>query len=188
MLKPCLSLLAVFSLSGCVMSTAPSQDVAYERIDNIESVTGCYQNLGEQPNPAVRRYLSQILWPADVTEHQDIEVVEVISFSANSLQATGLGAGKVLEQSEFVEGQHFELKAGKLKVTSEVMGSMAAESGNPFIGVAHDSVTLGIDKAGNAKLTEAGTFAGTAFIVIPVVSHISDAVRFVRTGDRCEMQ
>jgi len=85
----------------------------------------------------------------------------------------------------FLEGKHFEFKSGKITIKSDIFGSLAYPAGNPFIGVDHRSVVLGIDQSGNGKLTSSDIFAGTAFVFIPVAGHVSDSVRFVRTGKAC---
>lgn len=172
-------------IQGCVLTTAPDQNVGYANLTKLDAVVGCYQNIGERPSDLTDKYLSQIFWPSEDTNHEKIQHIEVSLSSKQSVFARAISDSKVIIESEFIDGQHFEFKSGKITITNKLFGSLAYPSGNPFIGAAHSSVTLGIDKVGNGKLTETGTFAGTAFIIIPVAGHVSESVRFVRVGNSC---
>lgn len=172
-------------IQGCALITEPDQNVGYENLDKLASVAGCYQNLGERSPDTTDRYLSQIFWPSDETKHLQIKYIEVSLATERSVVARTLNAGKVIVESEFVDGEDFKFISGKIIIKNDLFGSLAYPSGNPFIGAGHTSLTLGIDKSGNGKITETSTFAGTAFIFIPVAGHVSDAVRFVRIGQSC---
>lgn len=172
-------------LQGCSMTTKPDRDVEYAFVKELDSVTGCYQNLGEREANTANIYLSQIFWPGLETQHDQIQLIEISLVSDESVIAQAFSDGKLIKQSVFLEGQHFELKSGKIVIKNELFGSLAYPADNPFIGVGHSSVVLGIDQSGNGKLTKSDSFAGTAFLFIPVAGQVSDSVRFVRTGKSC---
>lgn len=50
-----------------------------------------------------------------------------------------------------------------------------------MVGFAHESIEVGIDGVGNAKLQEGSTIIGLLFLVIPIAGHSDTEVRFVKT-------
>ena len=102
-----------------------------------------------------------------------------------TLRVTALSTGEAIKDGVFVEGKDFHLASGRVNVRSESVVSFAYPAGNAFIGVAHESQVLGVDERGDARMQETTTFAGTAFLVIPVAGNTRDAFRFPRASGLC---
>ena len=101
------------------------------------------------------------------------------------MKLTGENNKNILHEKISVEEKDFSLESGKISIKSRMVGSLAGKSGNPFIGVGNESVTLGLDKRGDGKLVKNSTFAGTAFIFIPIAGQVSDNYRFRRIENAC---
>ncbi|QFI37453.1 hypothetical protein FR932_06205 [Moritella marina ATCC 15381] len=176
----------VFVLSGCVMSSAPENNADFSDKTKLESFVGCYANVGESGFEGPQRLLSEAIWPKSTIEHNKIEFVEVDLASETSvLVAAKSKLNESVYKSKFVEGQDFEIKNGQVTLNSEFSGSLAGESGNPFIGVAGGSIMIGLDENGHGKMSESATFVGTAFIFIPVAGHSTDSIRFLKLPSGC---
>lgn len=173
-------------IQGCVFTNKPSDDADFKRLDKLDSVAGCYQNMGQSPPNSPDRYLSQVFWPESIVAHKSIDYIEVSVTSPETVVASAYSENGLVKQSEFHEGQHFKFQSGKITITNKLFGSLAYPAGNPFIGAGHTSVILGIDEQGHGKLTEKSTIAGTAFLFIPVAGQTSDTVRFIRIGESCQ--
>jgi hypothetical protein len=170
-------------LYGCV-STKPRGDLGFRDAASLASFEGCYINEGETGKGAGTRFLSRAIWPKADIEHKNIEAVQVSSTEANTLRVTAFAAYQPIRQEFFVEGKDFVFESGKIRI-SHAIGSAATEPGNVFIGAGVTTTTLGIDAAGNGRSVDSATFAGTAFLVIPVAGNVSDTVRFRRTANLC---
>jgi len=174
------------ALQGCVITGDADQGAEFAQLDDLRSVAGCYQNRGEQPSNTQDRYLSQVFWPGPPElDHKLIDYIEVSVTPTQVVVARALSGSNLVRKGEFHEGQHFEFRSGTITVKNKLFGSMAYPADNPFIGAGRTFVTLGIDESGQGRLTEKDTFAGTAFLIIPVAGHTSVTTRFVRVGNSC---
>lgn len=174
-------LLAGSSL-GCALSTAPKNDTGFAAVKDLESLTGCYRNRGEGDGV---RYLSAMIWPKENLEHESITAVKVGFERPRSLRVEALGSEGIAKEGIFVEGTDFQLTSGRIQVQSDTVVSFAYPAGNVFIGAGHQSRSLGLDSRGDARMQESVTFAGTAFLVIPMAGNAKEAYRFPRLQELC---
>lgn len=168
-----------------MFTTEPAGTSDFMTLNELDSVAGCYQNMGQRLPDTPDRYLSQILWPGPEFDHKSITYIDISVAAPTTVLASAYGESGLINKSKFYQGQHFEFEAGKISITNELFGSLAYPADNPFIGAGRVSVTLGIDEQGHGKLAEKSTFAGTAFLFIPVAGQTSDSVKFIRVGDTC---
>ena len=169
--------------AGCVLSSAPKGDAGFAPVPGLEALVGCYTNRGEGEG---LRYLSAAIWPKEKLAHDQINAIDVALEQPTSLRVSAKASGQTIKESVFVEGKDFKLSSGQIEASDDVMASFAYPSGNVFIGVGRQSTTLGVDKSGNARVQDAGTFAGTAFLIIPVAGHVRDAYRFPKSPGLCK--
>lgn len=168
---------------GCALSTGPKDDTGFDAAKDLQALGGCYRNNGEGDD---QRYLSAVIWPREGLDHPRIKAIHVAFEKPQSLRITAVGTGEAIKESIFVEGKDFHLASGRIEVKSDAITSFAYPAGNVFIGVGNESRVLGLDKHGNARMQESASFAGTAFLVIPVAGHVRDAFRFSRAPALCE--
>lgn len=173
-------------LSGCVVNPDSATDTVGAPLTSLQVLAGCYQNRGEPPDSVPKRYLSQLFWP-DLTldGHVTLEQVEVEPLSATAVRIRALQAGVVIRQSDFREGEHFTREADRIELSGNWGSSLAAPADNPFIGAYHERISLWLDTRGDGRMTNTSTFAGTAFLIIPLAGSVSEHTRFVRMGDQC---
>lgn len=169
-------------LAGCSVNTQPDNDSGFWSVPSLSSFNGCYLNKAESAGDAQPRSLSSLLWPdISVVLQQDIEHINVQNDEHNGFKVYGVdGAGEVVKYSHFFESEHFSYRDGVLLIKQVSMASAAAESGNPFIGFGQQTLKLGLDVNGHGRLEDTADFAGSAFIVIPVVGRVRDVYRFQR--------
>jgi hypothetical protein len=167
---------------SCAFSKAPKDDAGFSAVKDLESLAGCYRNRGE--GEAVR-YLSAVIWPKEPLAHEQISAIKVVFEEPRSLRVAALGGEGTIREGIFVEGTDFHLTSGRIQTQSDTMASFAYPAGNVFIGAGHQSQSLGLDTRGDARMQESATFAGTAFLVIPIAGNIRDAFRFPRAKELC---
>jgi hypothetical protein len=170
---------------GCILTTAPPNDVDFSSAESIRAFEGCFQNLGEGGNGAGKRFLSAVIWPKLQLDHSEIKVIRVVATNAKTLRVTAEAQGTILHEMLFVEGTDFHLNSGRIKVKGDPLVSFAYPAGNVFIGVGYVSEEIGIDASGDGKFQGSSAFAGTAFLVIPVAGGVSDSVRFRKSQELC---
>lgn len=169
--------------TGCVFTTGPKNDVGFVKVEDIQAFVGSYQNKGEGGQTSTPMYLSAVLWPAEKIDHRSIDVIRVGTAAADTLLITAESNGHPVINKAFVEGEDFVLKSGRIRIKQDVHMSLASPPGNPFIGLASETRTLGLDERGDGKLQDSSALAGTAFLIIPVVGAGRDNVRFQRIRD-----
>lgn len=169
-------------LAGCSVHTQPDADTGFQSVSSLSSFDGCYRNKAESAGDAQPRHLSSLLWPeVPAVEQQGIEQIKVQSEGGNRFSVQGVdSAGLVVKYAHFLENEHFSYQQGVLLLKQAPLASMAAESGNPFIGFGQQTLKLGLDAGGHGRLEDTADFAGSAFIVIPVVGRVRDVYRFQR--------
>ncbi|MEL0169446.1 MAG: hypothetical protein VW877_15085 [Pseudomonadaceae bacterium] len=173
-------------LSGCVVSPESATDSVGAPLPGLQVLAGCYQNRGEPSDSVPKRYLSQLFWPAlTLDEHVGVEQLEVEPLSATAVRIRALQSGAVIRQSDFREGEHFTRRDDRIELSSNWGSSLAAPADNPFIGAYHERVSLWLDTQGDGRMTNTATFAGTAFLIIPLAGTVSEQRRFERLGDHC---
>lgn len=178
-------MLFIASNTGCAISSTPKEDTGFANAKDIQSLAGCYRNKGEGKDKKPR-FLSAEIWPGDDLAHTQIKAINVVYVKPRTLRVIALGDNKIIKESIFVEGKDFHLSSGRINIKSDTVVSYAYPAGNVFIGVGHGSKALGIDANGDARMQESSTFAGTAFLVIPVAGNVQDAFRFPKEPELCE--
>lgn len=176
-------ILAAALLSGCVLSPDPEPERT--PLAGVAAFAGCYQNAGEPSEASSWRFLSSLFWPDNAIPPAQIEQIEVEPLSASVVRIRALAAGKVLTESDFREGEHFTREPDRLLLSGNWGSSLAAPADNPFTGAYHERISLWLDTQGDGRLTDESTFAGTAFLIIPIAGSVSAQRRFARLGDRC---
>lgn len=181
-----LFLLQICTLSSCVMYSAPENDANFSNESKLSDFVGCYKNIGESGEDNSQVLLSNVIWPNNnELSHKKIKHINVQLIAKNSINVEALSGTEVIYNSTFVNDKDFTINEGLITIKSEFLGSLADESGNPFIGVASGSTTIGLDQNGNGKMSDTATFAGTAFIFIPLAGHIDSSVRFIKSTTEC---
>lgn len=175
-------MLLVGSGGGCALSTAPKNDTGFAAAKDIQALAGCYRNRGEGER---ERYLSAVIWPKEKLDHDQIKAIHVVFEQPQNLRVAAIGAGGIIKEEIFAEGKDFHITSGRIKILSDTVASFAYPAGNVFIGVGHESKVLGLDEHGNARMQESATFAGTAFLVIPVTGNVRDVFKFPRIPALC---
>lgn len=151
-------------------------------MSDLKSLAGCYRNRGEGEGV---RYLSSVIWPKEQLMHEQISAIKVVYEEPRSLRVAALSSEGTAKEGIFVEGTDFHLSSGRIQIQSDTVASFAYPAGNVFIGAGHQSQSLGLDSRGDARMQESATFAGTAFLVIPMAGNVRDAFRFPRSQELC---
>lgn len=175
-------MLFVATCLGCALSTAPKDDAGFGAVKDLRSLDGCYGNRGEGEG---ERYLSAVIWPKEQLEHKQVIAVKVVFVEPSSLRVMALSSEGTVKEAIFVEGKDFHLASGRIEVKSDAVASFAYPAGNVFIGAGHQSQVLGLDRGGDARVQESATFAGAAFLVIPIAGNVRDVFRFPRSPELC---
>jgi len=168
-------------LIGC--ATTQSGDASgFAQNTEISALSGVYRNKAEaNPTALPPRYLSAFLWRGDKSlSHEAVDAVLVAVKNDALVEAQALGKeGQVMATTRFERGSHFEFKSGLLQVKPSVQAA-GFKSGEPMLGVAKESIIMGLDAQGHAKLRQVSSATGMAFLMLPV--HVSDEanMRFVR--------
>ncbi|WP_341706855.1 hypothetical protein [Halopseudomonas sp.] len=173
------------TLHGCVFNSGSEFVSDAAPIGDLAAIAGCYQNAGETEEAGRARYLSQLFWVQPVAEHAAIAVIEVQVPEADRVRVLANSSEGATLQADYRQGEHFTFDGEKISLPGRWDSSFAAPADNPFIGLAHSSVTLRLDRSGNGVLTEGSSIAGTAFLIVPVAGSTSDSIRFNRLGDHC---
>ncbi|NHK96870.1 MULTISPECIES: hypothetical protein [Rubrivivax] len=166
------------------MSTKPIDDLGFERVASLESLAGCYENRAHVGKGVGLMFLSSIIWPDSKLPHGDITAVEVRSLMDDKVSVSAHTSNGVIKEQVFASGRDFTFESGQVRLTRP-FGSAASESGNVFIGVGTQTKKLGIDSDGNGRAVSSASFAGTAFLVIPIAGGVSDVGRFTRNRALC---
>jgi len=168
------------------MYSAPENDADFSDKSKLNDFVGCYINIGESGEDNPKQLLSNVIWPNNKEiKHENIQHIHVQLIAENSLNVEAKSGTEVIYSSTFVNDKDFTINEGLITINSEFLGSLAGESGNPFIGVAGGSTTIGLDQNGNGKMSDTAIFAGTAFIFIPLAGHIDSSVRFIKSKTEC---
>ena len=167
---------------SCALSTAPKNDAGFSAVKDLESLAGCYRNRGEGEGV---RYLSAVIWPKEQLAHEQISAIKAVFEGPRSLRVAALSSEGTAKEGIFVEGTDFHLASGRIQIQSDTIASFANPAGNVFIGAGQQSKSLGLDPRGDARVQESATFAGTAFLVIPMAGNVRDAFRFPRSQELC---
>lgn len=175
-------MLLVGASLSCALSTAPKNDAGFGAVKDLKSLAGCYRNRGEGEGV---RYLSAVIWPKEQLAHEQILAIKVVFEESRSLRVSALSPEGTAKEGVFVDGTDFHMAAGRIQTQSDTVVSFAYPAGNVFIGAGHQFQALGLDHRGDARIQENATFAGTAFLVIPMVGNVRDAFRFPRSPESC---
>jgi hypothetical protein len=169
----------VLLLGGCI-TTGPTDNVDFGKIETIRELEGVYQNLGEREQGAPPVYLSRVIWPeAAGIDHAAITAIEVRLLSPNTLGVRASSKDGVEKESTFVEGKDFEIHSGHIRLKQNV-GIAGFKSGEPVVGPYYERDELGLDRKGHGKLSKQGGFVGLVMMLIPMAIGVSEEVRFIR--------
>ena len=168
-------------LTGCAISQSGDASGFVPSTD-ISALSGVYRNKSEANSNALPpRYLSAFLWRGETSlSNEAVDAVQVAVKNDSLIEAQALGKeGQVMAFTRFERGTHFEFKAGQLQVKPSV-NAAGFKSGEPMVGVTKESIILGLDAQGHAKVRQVSSATGMAFLILPI--HVSDEanMRFVR--------
>lgn len=165
-------------ISGC-MSTAPSQDLAFRGVNNLDEFIGLYRNAGDAGDAGYTPYLTRVIWPGDENiNHENIDSVRVITSDDNSISISAYTLNKVVKEQKYIEGEDFKITGGRVLLDREA--GVAGLKGEPLVGLYYGSSEIGLDIKGNAKYRSSGGVAGLAFLFIPIVVGENRTVKFER--------
>ena len=171
----------VLLLGGCrYISSGPTNNVDFGKIETIRELEGVYQNLGEREQGAPPIYLSEVIWPkTEGIAHAAITTIEVKLLNPNTLGVRASSKNDVEKEDTFVEGKDFEIHSGRIRLKqSFTIGGFTP--GEAVVGPFYERDDLGIDRKGHGKLRKQGGFVGLAFLLIPLASGANEEVRFIR--------
>jgi len=172
-------------MTGCVINTAPSNDLGFTRVAELKSFEGCYANCSDTADGSTDACLSGIIWPEEFQLENKPARIQVLA-NNNELAVSGFKQSAIVKTSEFKNGEDFDLVDGKIELKDKFLGSGASEPGNVFIGLATGNTTLGVDPDGNARVKNSYFLAGTAFLIVPILGGGSAVTRIKRLSETCE--
>jgi len=157
-------------LTGCIQKTVPKNDVKLQSITNIKQVEGCYQNLVDSNSST--RYLSVTLFPNKKIRHKYIKSICVKALDSMTLKVLAKNNDKMtIYTNNFIKGKDFILDSGKLIISTQL--SMVNDN---VLGVASESIIIGLDQNKDAKLIQKG--GGAVIFPIPFAMYYSNSYRF----------
>ncbi|HEX9757482.1 MAG TPA: hypothetical protein VGB26_06730 [Nitrospiria bacterium] len=169
----------VLLLGGCI-TTGPTNNVDFGKIETIRELEGVYQNLGEREQGAYPIYLSQVIWPKTVgIDHAAITTIEVRLLNPNTLGVRASSNNGVEKEDTFVEGKDFEIHSGRIRL-KQSFRIAGFRSGDLIVGPTYERDELGLDRKGHGKLSKQGGFVGLVVSLIPMAIGVNEDVRFVR--------
>jgi hypothetical protein len=169
----------VLLLGGCI-TTGPTDNVDFDKIETIRELEGVYQNLGEREQGAPPVYLSQVIWPKTAgIAHAAITAIEVRLLSPNTLGVRASSKDGIEKEDTFVEGKDFEIHSGRIRL-KQSFRIAGFKSGDPVVGPLYEREELGLDRKGHGKLSNQGGFVGLVMMLIPLAIGVSEEVRFIR--------
>lgn len=172
--------------SGCVVSSSPEDVPVPANTPTLGNFAGCYQNMVRTTTNGPLHYLSMTIWPDQTINHGAIEAIRVVSPDSDTLKVSAFANHQVVKEQSFISGVDFEFRDGQILLPEKLEGSGAGEPGNVFIGAMHTSRLIGLDQQGQGYLQESTSFAGTAFLVIPVAGQVNEAFRFATSERLCD--
>ena len=143
-------------LTGCAISQSGDASGFVPSTD-ISALSGVYRNKSETNSNALPpRYLSAFLWRGETSlSNEAVDAVQVAVKNDSLIEAQALGKeGQVMVFTKFERGTHFEFKAGQLQVKPSV-NAAGFKSGEPMVGVTKESIIMGLDAQGHAKVRAA---------------------------------
>lgn len=169
----------VLLLGGCI-TTGPTDNVGFGKIETIKELEGVYQNLGEREQGAPPIYLSQVIWPkTGGIAHAAIATIEVRSMSPSTLMVRASSKDGVEKEDTFVEGKDFEIHSGRIRL-KQSFRIAGFRSGDPIVGPLYERAELGLDRTAHGKFRTQGGFVGLVYMLIPLAIGGNEEVRFVR--------
>jgi len=177
-------LAVLLAVGGCVMSHGPRGDLGFRASGALREFEGCYRNIADGGDRRVGPFLSFLIWTKPPVHPAEVDAVQVTAVGEQTLVVSAYAGKQVVWESLYRGGEDFEFVEGVLK-RSEMLGSAPTAAGNVFLGVGHEAARFGLDPAGNARVELSTSMAGTAFLVIPIAGHSTDAYRFPRASELC---
>lgn len=179
-------LLFTLSVTGCIQSGKQGSGPPLTKAASLFSFEGCYRNRGTSESGEIAPYLTQTIWPGAGLKHTEIDAVRVETLDKETLRVSALTRHVIVQQRIFLLGQDFEFKTGHIKI-SHTRVSTASEPGNPFIGVAVSTTSLGLDSAGNGRTEDKTSLAGTAFLIVPLAGKFGHSATYERSDSLCSV-
>ena len=181
--------LAAF-MPGCVFITKPHQDSGFAKAESLSQFEGCYENCSDTSDGSASICLSRVIWPKLFDSENRPDEIHVKVKNESELTATAYKLGSEVEKSLFKEGEQFTFSRGRIKLKRESVFSNPffgrhPEPGNVFFGFATNKIKLGIDSEGEGRVRESTFFAGTGFLIIPLVGYGTDISKIKRKGASC---
>ena len=168
-------------LSGCVSSSHTDESLRFSEITNTNQLNGVYRNAGGGNN-----YLSRIIWgnfdikiddKGTTLPHKEIEFLDVIS-AGNKLTVNAIKNDFVIYKKEYLIGRDFEITDGKI-----IWHKFAATTGDIVVGPSHEKIELGLDTNGNVKYRTTSSFAGLAYLIVPIAATSAYDIMFLKLND-----
>lgn len=169
----------VLLLGGCI-SSGPTDNVDFGKIETIRGLEGVYRNLGEREQGAFPIHLSEVIWPkTGGIAHAAITTIEVKLLNPNTLEVRASSKDGVEKEDTFVDGKDFEIHSGRIRL-KQSFRIAGFRSGDLIVGPLYEREELGIDRKGHGKLSKQGGFVGLVVMLIPMAIGGSEEVRFIR--------
>ncbi|RTR05877.1 hypothetical protein [Halomonas nitroreducens] len=177
--------LAVVFFTGCAATTTPDDDSGFSEAVNLEAFEGCYKNCSDTSDGSALVCLSDIIWPKVFEMKNKPEAIFIEQESNNGLVVSAVSNGVTVKESTFEAGKDFHFKDGRIELDREYIASGAGEPGNVFIGIGTGKTVLGLDEYGQGRVSQSVAFAGTGFLIIPVVGAAADVSKIERSESLC---
>ena len=170
-----LGIIFILVLNSCVVKTAPENDVGFTKVQDMNRFNGCYINLADgQDKSEYSTRLSKYLWNNEEIEHQNIMTVCVQTLDMNIVEVKAKDHKETLHVKRFVKDKDFSLSSGKI-----TFNKPAGVNSGGIAGVGLESLSIGLDKRGDGKISNGGVHVGIA-LLIPYVIAGEDSHRFLR--------
>ncbi|MCP4163041.1 MAG: hypothetical protein GY760_23520 [Deltaproteobacteria bacterium] len=141
-----LILIITISLSSCISFSKPGKTLDFASVETVYEIDGLYKNKG------IPRgfHLSELLWRWTLNTapiHDEIELIEIVS-DDEKLIVKAIKNSSVLYQKEYLEGQDFKIKNGKIHLYAF---KMKRRPDDKTVGPSFQRELLGLDIKGNIK-------------------------------------
>lgn len=177
--------LASLLAGSCSYSAAPADDVEFADLHDLRQLDGGYRNRGvSAPDAANPVFLSTVVFPsAAALDHEAIDIIDVRARDASTLVVKAIDArGNTVATAEYVEGQDFALRNGRVRLRREG-ALLGAAPDDPLVGPRKETVEIGLDLRRAGKYRRSFSGAGLVYLLVPVAIRDTEDVRFERVAD-----
>lgn len=171
-----ISIIALIN-TACVINSSPPNNIGFANVTELNEFNGTYLNIGEGGSESGSANLSHVIWPDSDLDHNKIEAIYINTIDHNNIEVSAKSNKSTIRKQIFKLGEDFKIKNGRITLEG------GAEGVNDNIaGVGYEKRTLGLDKEGNGKYRQSGSFIGIA-LLFPIAVTGKYDVRYRKIDD-----